>query len=73
MRIVDSDDTVINALSDDFRDALIGDCRNINVVKELGIENYDICVVSVGRNFQASLEITSNLREEKAKYIISQC
>ena len=73
VRIVDANDAVINALSDDFRDSLIGDCRNINVVKELGVENYDICVVAVGGNFQASLEITSNLRDEGAKYIISQC
>lgn len=73
IRIVDANEAVINALSDDYRDTLIGDCRNINVIKELGVENYDICVVAVGGHFQASLEITYNLKQVGAKYIISQC
>ena len=73
VKLIDCDDDVIERLSEDYEDVLIGDCRNMNVIKQLGIKDFDICVVSVGGNFQASLEITSNLKEAGAKYIISQC
>ena len=39
-------------------------------LEELGISNFDVCVVAVGSNFQASLEITSHLKELGAKHII---
>lgn len=73
VKLIDCDEDVIERLSEDYEDVLIGDCRNMNVIKQLGIKDFDICVVSVGGNFQASLEITSNLKEAGAKYIISQC
>ena len=73
VRLIDADENVINALSSDFDDAMIGDCRNENTVSQLGVSQYDICVVSVGGDFQASLEITSNLKAFGAKFIISQC
>ena len=41
-------------------------------LNDLGVENFDICVVAIGDNFQASLEITSRLKEHGAKYIISK-
>lgn len=73
IRIVDKDESAINALSAIYEDTLIGDCRDIHVVEQLGVPTYDICVVSVGGDFQASLEITSNLKELGAVYIVSQC
>jgi trk system potassium uptake protein TrkA len=38
----------------------------------LGIKNFDICFVCIGGDFQASLEITSLLKELGAKRIISK-
>ena len=70
--IVDQDKDVINLLSDDFENAYIGDCMQKITLKQLGVANFDICIVCIGDNFQASLEITSNLKELGAKYIISK-
>lgn len=70
--IVDQNADLINLLSNDFENAYIGDCMQKVTLKELGAKNFDICVVSIGSNFQASLEITSNLKELGAKYIISK-
>lgn len=52
--------------------AQIGDCTNIEVLKSLGVRNFDVCFVCIGSNFQSSLEITSLLRELGAKYIVSK-
>lgn len=52
--------------------AKIGDCTNPTVLQSLGVDNYDLCFVCIGSNFQSSLEITSQLKEMGARYVISQ-
>ena len=52
--------------------ALIGDCTDPEILKNLGVGNYDICFVCIGSNFQSSLEITSQLKELGAKYVVSK-
>lgn len=70
--IVDENEDIIEELAPNFTDAHIGDCTNEAVLRSLGINNFDICFVAIGNNFQASLEITSLLKEIGAKYIISK-
>ncbi len=69
--VVDIDEKVINDISHIFSDAQIADCRNEAVLKSFGVENFDICFVTIGDNFQSSLEITSLLKELGAKTVVS--
>lgn len=50
----------------------IGDPTNEDFVESLGVNNFDICVVAIGDNFQAALEITVLLKDYGAKYIIAR-
>ncbi len=52
--------------------AKIGDCTNLEVLKSLGVANFDLVFVCIGTNFQSSLEITSQVKELGAKYVISK-
>ncbi len=52
--------------------AKIGDCTNVKVLESLGVSNFDLCIVSIGSNFQSSLEITSLLKDLGAKHILSK-
>ncbi|MCI8516488.1 MAG: TrkA family potassium uptake protein [Hungatella sp.] len=52
--------------------AKIGDCTNENVLKSLGIANFDICFICIGTNFQSSLEITSLVKELGGRYVVSK-
>ena len=52
--------------------AKIADCTNVDVLRSLGVRNFDICFVCIGTNFQSSLEITSMLKEMGAKYVVSK-
>lgn len=70
--IIDTDEKIINALEGDFADAQIGDCTNKNVVKSLGVDEFDLCIVAIGDDFQSSLVITSLLKKYGAKYIVSK-
>ncbi len=52
--------------------AKIGDCTNESVLRSLGIDNFDICFICIGTNFQSSLEITSLAKEMGARYVVSK-
>lgn len=52
--------------------AKVGDCTNEEVLRSLGVGNFDMCFVCIGGNFQSSLEITSLVKELGGKYVISK-
>ncbi|MGN0335225.1 MAG: potassium channel family protein [Lachnospiraceae bacterium] len=51
--------------------AKIGDCTKKEVLETFGVNNFDACIVCISDNFQSSLEITYNLYEMGARYIVS--
>lgn len=69
---VDTDQNAVEAVADFVSATRIGDCTNAEVLKSLGVNDYDECVVCIGNNFQNSLEITSQLKELGAKHVISK-
>ena len=70
--IVDKNPEVTNSLSDDFENAFTADCTTDVALRDLGVKNYDTCVVATSEDFQTSLEITAKLKEQGAKHIISK-
>lgn len=68
--IIDKDEDLIEELSAEFSDAIIGDCTNEGVLRSLGVNNFDYCFVTVGEDFYATLEITSILKELGAKCVV---
>lgn len=52
--------------------AQIGDSTNPDFVDTLGVDNYDLCIVTIGNDFQSSLETTSLLKEMGAKFVVSR-
>ena len=70
--VIDRDEDKIQELSTVFPDALSGDCTNPAVLKSIGVNNFDYCFVAIGEDFYASLEITSILKEQGARCVISK-
>lgn len=70
--IVDEHEEKLEDLLPIVVSAKIGDCTNVSVLQSLGVSNFDICFVCIGTNFQSSLEITSQLKEMGARYIVSK-
>ena len=52
--------------------AIIGDATSRSFLETLGISDYDLCIVTIGDDFQSSLETTSLLKEMGAKKVISR-
>jgi trk system potassium uptake protein TrkA len=70
--IVDMNEESMRPLLPLVKDAQIADCTKEDVLRSLGVNNFDICFVCIGDNFQSSLEITSLLKDLGAKYVISK-
>lgn len=70
--IVDMNEEKLKDMLPLVLNAQIGDCTNPDVLKELGVRNFDICFVCIGGNFQSSLEISSQLKEMGARYVVSK-
>lgn len=70
--VVDIRPEIINSLSESFTDSAICDCTNEAVVASLGVDNFDICFVTIGEDFQASLVVTSLLKKHRARHIVAK-
>ena len=69
---VDSNEERVNEILPIVTNAQIGDSTNTKFLKSLGIGNFDVCIVTIGGNFQNSLETTSLLKELGAKLVVSR-
>ena len=70
--VVDRDPKPLEDLVNVVTSAKIADCANIETLRSFDVPSFDACFVSVGRNFQYSLEITSLLKELGAKKVFSK-
>ena len=50
----------------------IGNATDEGFIETLGVGNFDLCVVAIGDNFQAALDITVLLKDYGAKYILAR-
>lgn len=69
---VDHDEDRINTVEPIVTDARIGDSTNVDFLRSLGVNNYDICFVTIASGFESSLVTTALLKEIGAKKIIAR-
>lgn len=70
--IIDSDERKLEGLVPYATSSKIGDCTNPEVLRSLGIGNFDVIFICIGTNFQSSLEITSLVKEMGGKHVVSK-
>ncbi len=69
---VDNKEERINSVLSYVTSAQIGDSTDVEFLSSLGIKNFDACIVTIGDNFQNSLETASLLKELGAKKVIAR-
>ena len=69
---VDNSEERVEAVLPFVTNAQIGDSTNAAFLESLGIRNFDVCIVTIGNDFQSSLETTSLLKELGAKMVVSR-
>ena len=64
---VDINEERINKVLPYVTNAQIGDSTNAGFLDSLGIGNFDVCIVTIGSNFQNSLETDLSLKRNGRK------
>lgn len=67
---VDVDEGKVQRVADQVTHAVVGDARDINVLKALGVRNFDCAVVAMGSDVGSSSLITLNLKELGLKRVV---
>jgi len=69
---VDKNEDRVNEVLPLVTDAQIGDATSETFLRTLGVDNFDVCIVTIGEDFQSSLETTSLLKELGARKVVSR-
>ena len=69
---VDKCEDRINDVMPIVTSAHIGDSTNEQFLRQLDVKQYDVCIVTIGEDFQSSLETTCLLKELGAKQVVSR-
>ncbi len=69
---IDNNEERINNIMPLVTRAEIGDSTNEEFMRTLGVDNYDVCIVTIGNDFQSSLETTCLLKELGAVKVVSR-
>ena len=69
--IIDSNEDHIRDMFTKVNSARVGDCTNVEVLKSLGIRNFDVIIVCIAEDFQNSLEVTNLVKELGGRHVIS--
>ncbi|MBQ2735432.1 MAG: TrkA family potassium uptake protein [Clostridia bacterium] len=69
---VDHNEARINDVLPLVTGAQIGDTTNEAFLRSLSVEDYDLAIVTIGSNFQSSLETTSLLKELGVPLVVSR-
>lgn len=70
--VIDRFEEKVTAVAPFVTASQIGDCSDEDILRSVGVDNFDICFVCVSDDFQSSLEITSQLKELGARHIVSK-
>ena len=69
---VDSEEARVNTVLPFVTNAQIGDSTSEEFLSALDVSSFDACIVTIGDDFQSSLETTDLLKELGAKKIIAR-
>ena len=70
--VIDSREERLDKVLPFVTSSLIGDATDEDFMRSIGVSSFDLCVVSIGDDFQSSLETTSLLKELGAKFVIAR-
>ena len=70
--VIDKDEEIINSIADKVTHAIICDVSVDGRLKELGLANFDICVVAIGSDYKTSIIATVEAKELGIPKIIAK-
>ena len=69
---IDRDERRVQDAMGYVTNAEIGDATDSALIESLGVRDFDLCVVTMGHDLQASLEITALLKKHGAPFVLAR-
>ncbi|MCR4432053.1 MAG: TrkA family potassium uptake protein [Tepidanaerobacteraceae bacterium] len=69
---IDSNEEIVQSMADSITHAVEADATDENTLKALGVRNFDVGIVSIGQDIQASILITLILKEMGIKFVVAK-
>ncbi|SHH91291.1 potassium channel family protein [Sporanaerobacter acetigenes] len=69
---IDKDEEIVQEISEHVTHAVQADVMDENVLKELGIRNFDVVIISIGSDLEASILATLIAKELGVKWVIAK-
>lgn len=69
---IDSNEEIVQSMSDSITHAVEADATDENTLKALGVRNFDVGIVSIGQDIQASILVTLILKEMGIKFVVAK-
>lgn len=69
---IDKSENLINDVMPFVTNAQIGDSTSKEFLQSLGVDNYDVCIVTIKKDFQSSLETVALLEELNANFVVAR-
>lgn len=69
---IDKDERRVQDAMGYVTNAEIGDATDPALIESLGVRDFDLCVVTMGHDLQASLEITALLKKHGASFVLAR-
>ena len=68
--VIDNSAELVQAISDDVTQAVVGDARDKEVLRALGVKDFDCAIVAIGASLGDSVLATMNLKELGVPHIV---
>lgn len=69
---IDESEEIVQEISDTVTHAVQADATDENVLKSLGIRNFEVAVIAIGSDIQSSIMATLLIKEMGVKYVIAK-
>lgn len=69
---IDMDEDAIQRIADFVTHAVVGDAKDENVLRSIGVRNFDCAIVAIASDIQDSVLVTLILKEYGVKYVIAK-
>lgn len=70
--VIDLDEELIDELKDKVTYGITADAQEERVLESLGVRNFDVVIVAIGNDIQASILITLTLKEMGVKKVVTK-
>ena len=67
---IDTKSDAVQQMANDVTQAVVGDSQDKEVLRALGVRNFDCAIVAIGGNLSASVLTTLNLKELGVPYVV---